>query len=109
MLYYKLYGLYKPKNTKEKVRKNNPGCKTLIGVLMEMLLVIGGISAINLIILKLKVDHHMYANAFIDLIVYIAFIAFSGATLGGLVIATSGSLLVSLFLFVSPPNLGGVK
>ena len=74
---------------------------------MEMLLIIGAVSAINLIILKVKIDNKRYFDALIDLSAYIALVAFSGSTLGGLVIATSASLLVSVFLLVSPPRLGG--
>lgn len=70
------------------------------------LFIVGIVSAVNLIVLKLKFDAKRYLDAMLDLTLYILLVRFSGDTLGGLVIATTGSLLVSIFLYFSPPKFG---
>lgn len=67
-------------------------------------LIIGLVSAFNLIIIKIKLEKKRYEDAVFDLslMVILAFL-FSGSY-GGMVVAMVGSLSVSLYLLVSPPR-----
>jgi len=76
---------------------------------MGELLIIGLVSALNLIILKIKIDLKRYADSALDLTLFVMFMMFSGGTLGGIIIATIGSLVISIFLYFSPPRLIKVK
>ena len=46
----------------------------------------------------------MILNAVLDFGIFLLFVKLSGGTLGGMVIATIGSLFVSIALLVSPPK-----
>lgn len=70
---------------------------------MEYVL-IGIVSAFNLLIIKFKVDRKRYEDAFFDagLMVVLAYL-FAGSY-GGMVVAMVASLVISIFLFISPPK-----
>ena len=70
---------------------------------MEYVL-IGVVSAINLLIVKVKVERKRYEDAFFDvaLMALLAFL-FSGSY-GGMVVAMVASLVVSIWLLASPPK-----
>lgn len=70
---------------------------------MEYIL-IGVVSAINLLIVKVKVERKRYEDAFFDvaLMTLLAFL-FSGSY-GGMVVAMVASLVVSIWLLASPPK-----
>lgn len=70
---------------------------------MEFVL-IGIVSAFNLIIIKVKLEKKRYEDAVFDLslMTLLAFL-FSGSY-GGMVVAMVASLAVSIYLLVSPPK-----
>lgn len=70
---------------------------------MEYVL-IGLVSAFNMLIIKFKVDRKRYQDAFFDsaLMVLLAYM-FSGS-FGGMVVAMVASLVISVFFFLSPPK-----
>ena len=70
---------------------------------MEFIL-IGLISAINMIVIKVKLEKKRFEDAIFDasLMALLAFM-FSGSY-GGMVVAMVSSLAVSLYLLVSPPK-----
>lgn len=66
--------------------------------------VIGLISAFNMLIIKVKLEKKRYEDAFFDLaLMSILAFLFSGSY-GGMVVAMVASLSVSLYLLVSPPK-----
>ena len=69
---------------------------------MEFIL-IGVVSAFNLLIILMKLKRRRYEDAFFDtaLMIFIVYI-FSGSY-GGMVVAMVASLFVSISLFISPP------
>jgi hypothetical protein len=74
-------------------------------------LIIGMATAMNVLIIKWKVEKKRYEDAIFDGAVLIGLsLVFSG-TYGGLVVATIASAIISLFLIASPPKfvIGGVK
>lgn len=70
---------------------------------MEFIL-IGIVSAFNLIIIKVKLEKKRYEDAVFDLslMALLAFL-FSGSY-GGMVVAMVASLAISIYLLVSPPK-----
>jgi hypothetical protein len=70
---------------------------------MEALL-IGLATAFNFLILKTKIEKSRYQDAIFDAIVLLLLSIMFGGTLGGMVIATIGSAIVSLSLLISPPK-----
>ena len=71
---------------------------------MIELFVVGIIAALNMLIIKVKVEKGMILNAVLDFGIFLLFVKLSGGTLGGMVIATIGSLFISIALLVSPPK-----
>ena len=70
---------------------------------MEYVL-IGLVSAFNLLIIKIKVDKKRYEDAFVDtcLMILLAYL-FSGSY-AGMVVAMVASLVISIFFLISPPT-----
>lgn len=70
---------------------------------MEFIL-IGIVSAFNLIIIKVKLEKKRYEDAVFDLslMALLAFL-FSGSY-GGMVVAMVASLAISIYLLISPPK-----
>lgn len=70
---------------------------------MEFIL-IGIVSAFNLIIIKVKLEKKRYEDAVFDLslMALLAFL-FSGSY-GGMVVAMIASLAISIYLLISPPK-----
>lgn len=70
---------------------------------MEFIL-IGIVSAFNLIIIKVKLEKKRYEDAVFDLslMAVLAFL-FSGSY-GGMVVAMVASLAISIYLLISPPK-----
>lgn len=71
---------------------------------MEALL-IGLAAGFNFLIIKWKLEKQRHADAGLDILILIILSAIFGGTLGGMVIATIGSAIVSLSLLASPPKL----
>ena len=74
---------------------------------MEALL-IGIAAAFNFLIIKWKIEKQRYSDALLDAIILATLSIIFGGTLGGMVIATIGSAVVSISLFLSPPKLPSV-
>lgn len=72
---------------------------------MDVLL-LGIVTALNLIFVKVKFEKGRWEDAIFDLFTLVVLtIVFSGSY-GGLVIATVTSLIISVYLFFSPPTFG---
>ena len=69
-----------------------------------MLFIIGIVTAINLIILKFKFEQGRYGDLALDFLAIATLSAFFGQTLGGMVIAMTSSLIISIYLYIFPPN-----
>jgi len=69
-----------------------------------MLIIIGIVTAINLIILKWKFEQGRYGDMALDFLAIATLSAFFGQTLGGLTIAMVSSLIISIYLLVFPPQ-----
>jgi len=65
-------------------------------------LLLGIAMGFNVIIIVIKFKDRQYANAVLDIGVFIMLAAILGGTLGGMVIATISSAIFSLYLLVSP-------
>ena len=70
-----------------------------------MLIVIGIVTAFNLLILKWKWQAGRYGDMALDFLAIATLSAFFGQTLGGMVIAMVASLIISIYLLVFPPYL----
>lgn len=71
---------------------------------MEFLII--GISVfLNIAILKWKFDHTRYLDAFVDTFLLAGVMFLFSGSYGALVVGTVASLLVSLYLLISPPKL----
>lgn len=68
-------------------------------------LIIGFVTAANVLILKIKAEKNGWADLFFDItvLIFLSFL-FSG-TLGGLTIAMVSSFVVSVYLYFYPPNI----
>lgn len=73
---------------------------------MEYVL-IGVVSAFNLIVVKMKLERKRYEDAFFDLGLMIVLAYMFSGSYGGTVVAMVASLAISLYLFVSPPKFTG--
>ena len=72
---------------------------------MFTLLLIGVATAFALIILKMKFEAGRYGDMALDALAMIVLSMFFGHTLGGMVIAVVSSVIISLYLYVFPPQL----
>jgi hypothetical protein len=71
-------------------------------------IVIGLVSAFNLLIIKVKLEKKRFADAFFDLALMCVLAFLFAGTYGGMVVAMVGSLAVSLYLLASPPKFTSV-
>ena len=69
------------------------------------LLVIGVVTGLNLMFVKMKFDRKRYEDGVLDLLVLVALSFVFGGSFSGLVVATVSSLIISIYLFISPPKL----
>ena len=69
-----------------------------------MLIVIGIVTAINLMILKMKFEQGRYGDMALDFLALATLSAFFGQTLGGMTIAMISSLIISIYLYIFPPE-----
>jgi len=69
-----------------------------------MLIIIGIVTAINLIILKLKFEQGRWGDLALDFLAIATLSAFFGQTLGGMTIAMVSSLIISVYLYIFPPE-----
>lgn len=68
-------------------------------------LIIGIAAAFNLLIIVKKFEKKRFADAILDGILLLLLSKMFGGTLGGMVIATIGSAIISLYLLKNPPKL----
>lgn len=69
------------------------------------LLMIGLVSALNIIIIRIKWRAERYADSTTDALIMAGFAtAFKGTT-SGMTVAMIASLVISLYLFIYPPEL----
>jgi len=66
-------------------------------------LVIGLVTAINFIVIKIKSDRKRWEDAILDLSILALLAYVFGGSYGGLVVATTTSLVISIFFLFSPP------
>ena len=71
-----------------------------------LLLLIGVITAFNLMIFRLKFSQGRYGDLALDFITFAFLTTFFGHTLGGMTIAMVAGTIISLYLYVFPPSLG---
>ena len=72
-----------------------------------LLLFMGVAVAINLIIIKIKIEGKRFFDAFLDGGVLVALSFVFGSSFSGLVTATVASSIVSLYLWKNPPKITG--
>ncbi|MCF6330284.1 MAG: hypothetical protein L3I99_01895 [Sulfurimonas sp.] len=67
------------------------------------ILIFGLIAAFNMLIIIIKLRMNRYADAGLDVSIFIILNYIASGTLTGMMIATIASLVVSIFLYFSPP------
>ena len=70
---------------------------------MEVL-IIGIVTAINLIVIKMKFEQKRWEDASLDLGLLIVVALVFGGSYAGLVVGTIASMIISLYLYASPPT-----
>ena len=63
------------------------------------------VTSMNGIIIKWKVEKGRYEDASLDFIVLLALATLFGGTMGGMIIATISSFIISIYLLMSPPDI----
>lgn len=71
--------------------------------------IIGVAVALNFIIVKMKFTRKRWEDATFDILTLTLLMAVFSGSYAGLVVSSIASLLISLYLFVSPPNFFGKK
>ncbi len=67
-------------------------------------LVIALVTVANILIIKWKLEHKRFEDALFDGGILVVLVIVSGGTLGGLIISTITSFIISLSFLVSPPR-----
>jgi hypothetical protein len=67
-------------------------------------LIIGFATAFNILVIKFKIERKRYADGIFDAICLILLAGVFAGTLGGLIIGTIASAVISVSLFFSPPK-----
>jgi hypothetical protein len=67
-------------------------------------LVIGIVTALNLIFIKMKFEKKRYEDGIFDLGILALLTVVFGGSFGGLVVGTVTSLVISIYLYSSPPK-----
>jgi hypothetical protein len=70
---------------------------------MEVI-VIGIVTALNLMVLKMKFEKERYGDLTLDVIALIVLNIFFGGTLAGMTIAMIASAIISTYLYFAPPK-----
>jgi hypothetical protein len=70
---------------------------------MEVL-IIGIVTAINLIVIKMKFEQKRWEEASLDLGLLIVVALVFGGSYAGLVVGTIASMIISVYLYASPPT-----
>jgi hypothetical protein len=69
------------------------------------LVIVGVVTFLNLIILKIKFEAGRTADLIIDIGAIVVLNYFFAGTLGGMIVAMVASLLMSIYLWFSPPKI----
>jgi len=72
---------------------------------MFTLLFIGAATAFSLIVLKMKLEAGRYGDVALDFLALTVLSIFFGHTLGGMMIAITASTIISIYLYIFPPQL----
>lgn len=74
---------------------------------MELItfIVIGVVTALNIMFVKMKLNRARYEDAALDVAILLGLAFIFSGSFGGLVVATVTSLVISIYLFFSPPTL----
>jgi len=75
---------------------------------MEVLIV-GVLSAFNLIVIRWKFNHNHKLDAILDLLMILALNLMFGGTKTGMSIAMVASFTISFYLYLYPPDLSGIE
>lgn len=67
-------------------------------------IIIAVVTAVNLIVIKLKVDRKRYEDAAFDFILFVTVTIIFSGTYSGMVVAMIASMIISIYLFASPPT-----
>ena len=67
-------------------------------------IIIAIVAAFNMLIIKWKMEHKRYEDALLDTVILIVLASLFSNTLGGMIIATISSFIVSIYLLFSPPT-----
>ena len=70
-------------------------------------LVIGIVTALNLIFIKMKFEKRRYEDGIFDLALLALLTVVFGGSYGGLVVGTVTSLVISIYFYASPPRFIG--
>jgi hypothetical protein len=70
---------------------------------MEFIL-IGLVTAVNLIIIKIKLGKKRYEDASLDFLIFVSVIFIFSGTYSGLVVGMVASMVVSIYLYANPPT-----
>jgi len=74
------------------------------GVIMEAL-IMGIATAFNILVLFKKAELHRYADAFCDGALLVILSLVFGNTLGGMLVATVASAIISVYFMFNPPDI----
>ncbi len=69
------------------------------------ILLFGLATAMNIAVIKLKVEKERYPDAILDATLLIILAWIFGGSVTGLAVATVASAFISLYLFISPPDI----
>lgn len=67
--------------------------------------IIGVVTALNFIVIKLKVEKKRYQDAAFDFAMLIVLASIFSGSYAGMVVAMVSSLVISFYLLLSPPNI----
>lgn len=68
------------------------------------LLILGVVAAVNMLIIKFKIEKARYEDAALDVFIMVVLTYLFSGTYSGMIVAMVASLFVSIVLFVSPPK-----
>jgi uncharacterized protein (DUF983 family) len=72
------------------------------------LIIIGLVTAANILILKIKAEQNRWADLFFDISVLLFLSYMFFGTLGGLTVAMVSSFVVSIYLYFYPPKIKNI-
>ena len=74
---------------------------------MMEFIIIGLATAFNFIVIKMKLDRKRYEDAAFDFVLMCVLAALFSGSYAGMVVAMVSSLVISVYLLISPPHLVG--